>query len=412
MAYKNTAERYGRIAQLFHWATAALILSLIPLGGIMHDWPDQPAASLETKIWLYSLHKTLGVTVLAIAVMRIVWALMNPKPEPLHPERRAETFAAETVHWMLYAGIIIAPLSGLLHHAASVGFAPIWWPFGQDIPFVPKSEVLSVTFGFMHWASAVLIMVSLVGHIGGALKHHFIDQDKTLTRMITGDDAIIVTPAKQGPGFNGVPAFAALIVTLLGVSIAGTYGWNQLSSARAAADQAVSVAPLKNAVNRWNVDMQQSTLGIRVNQLGSPVEGRFENWDAAIVFDPGDLDNAMAEVAINTASLSIGTVSQQATSGDFLAAETHPMASFKTSAFRALGDNRYEADGVLSIKGVERSIVLPFMLGIDGDVATMSAEATINRMDFTIGAGSYENADTVGLEVTIIIELVATKNQP
>lgn len=410
MAFKNTAERYGRVAQFFHWTTAALILILIPLGGIMHEWPNQPAETLDTKIWLYSLHKTLGVTLLAIAILRICWALMNPKPVPLHPERRAETFAAELVHWMLYAGIIIAPLAGLLHHASSVGFAPIWWPFGQDIPFVPKSEALSVAFGMMHWAAAVLIVVSLIGHIGGALKHHFIDQDKTLSRMLVGSNEIILTPAEKEPRFNGVPVFAAALITLVTIGGAGTYGWNAVKGARAAGLTPLVIATDAANTNSWVVDHNQSTLAISVSQLGSPVEGVFENWSAAIVFDPDNLDGARAEVAINTASLTIGTVSQQATSGDFLAVDIHPAASFKAIAFRSLGDNRYEADALLTIKQVEQSVVLPFTLIIEGDIATMTGQLVINRMNYTVGAGSYENSDTVGLDVTIDINLVAQRS--
>lgn len=408
MALMNTAERYGRVAQFFHWTTAALILTLIPLGVIMHEWPNQPAETLETKIWLYSLHKTLGVTVLAIAVLRIIWALANAKPAPLHPERRAETFAAELVHWMLYAGIIIAPLAGLLHHAASVGFAPIWWPFGQDLPFVPKSEGLSVAFGFMHWIAAVLIVLSLVGHIGGALKHHFIDQDKTLKRMLAGSDEIILTPAEKEPRFNGVPASAAALITLIALAASGTYGWNVVHGGQAVAAPLAAAAPVTGA-GSWVVNQADSTLAISVDQLGSPVEGAFNEWAASIQFDPENLADASAEVTINTGSLTIGTVSQQATSSDFLAVETYPVATFKTTAFRAVGETDYEADGLLTIKGVGQPVVLPFSLVIDGDTATMSGQLVIDRMNFTVGAGSYENADTVGLAVTIKVDLVAQR---
>ncbi|MGB7432889.1 MAG: YceI family protein, partial [Ahrensia sp.] len=74
-----------------------------------------------------------------------------------------------------------------------------------------------------------------------------------------------------------------------------------------------------------------------------------------------------------------------------------------------VGETDYEANGVLTIKGVEQPVVLPFSLVIEGDTATMSGQLVIDRMNFTVGAGSYENADTVGLAVTINVDLVAQR---
>ena len=89
---------------------------------------------------------------------------------------------------MLYASLVLVPLTGWLHHAASEGFAPILWPFGQNLPFVPKSPAL-VSEVTVRPALAVhygLWPGPLVLHIAGALKHHVVDKDSTLRRMLPG----------------------------------------------------------------------------------------------------------------------------------------------------------------------------------------------------------------------------------
>ncbi|MBT8474330.1 MAG: cytochrome b/b6 domain-containing protein, partial [Alphaproteobacteria bacterium] len=138
MPLGNTATRYGGVAKTFHWLTALLILTALPLGVIANGAPFETDAEIARKIWLFSLHKTVGVTAFFVALARIAWALTQPKPAALHPDRRFETRLAETVHWLLYASLVLVPLSGWLHHAAATGFAPIWWPFGQTLPFVPQ----------------------------------------------------------------------------------------------------------------------------------------------------------------------------------------------------------------------------------------------------------------------------------
>ena len=88
------------------------------------------------------------------------------------------------MHWLLYGAIVLVPLTGWIHHAASTGFAPIWGPFGQDLPLVPKSEALSALFAAFHFTAVVVMVLSLGLHIAGALKHQIIDRDTTLARML------------------------------------------------------------------------------------------------------------------------------------------------------------------------------------------------------------------------------------
>ena len=174
MALTNTSIRYGGVTKFFHWLTALLILTLIALGLYASDLPHDTQAALTRKAWLFSLHKTLGVTVFFVALARIVWAFTQPKPGLLNADHRLESWLAETVHWVLYGSLVIVPLAGWINHAAASGFAPIWWPLGQSLPFIPKNTTVEHAFGALHVISGKLLIGALILHIAGAVKHHVV----------------------------------------------------------------------------------------------------------------------------------------------------------------------------------------------------------------------------------------------
>ena len=408
MQLTNTRERYGLVSQLFHWITATLILALIPLGLWMVWLPADTSEAVANKVWLYSLHKTLGVTVLAAALARIAWTFIGVRPQPLHPERRIETLAAETVHWMLYAGIVLTPLTGLLHHYATIGFAPIWWPFPQELALVPKSEPFSIILKWVHWGTALMIIISLGAHIAGAMKHLVIDRDETLARMVPGAKCDPEVSAQSQHSGSAALIASGLVAATLFASIGYAMVLNAQSPASAIASPQLET-PADDDAKRWHVDHDASRLAITVLQLGTPVEGAFGTWNTDIVFDPDDLDSARVSVVVDTASLSIGTVSGQAIGRDFLDAENHPEARFVADHFRSAGEGAYEAGGILTIRGVDQPLILPFTLSIEGDRARMTASVTVNRIDFGIGAESHGSEDSVAFGVDVDIDLVADR---
>ena len=120
MPIHNSSSRYGAVAKSFHWVIALGIFIAFPLGIIAHDAPYETTEQLAQKAQLFSVHKTIGVVVFLAALARILWALTQTRPAPLHPERKAETFVAEFVHFALYGALVVVPLSGWVHHAATV----------------------------------------------------------------------------------------------------------------------------------------------------------------------------------------------------------------------------------------------------------------------------------------------------
>lgn len=396
MSLTNTATRYGAVTKTFHWLTALLILTAIPLGWYANRLPLEPGETLALKAQLFSVHKTIGVAAFAVALLRILWALTQPRPAPMHPTRRAETWLAQSVHWALYAALVVVPLSGWVHHAATEGFAPILWPLGQTLPLVPKTAAVAATAASIHWVFTKVLIAALVLHIAGAVKHAVADRDATLARMLPGR----TEAAGHGPSPGHAPA--ALAATLVYVAGIGT----ALALAEAEGDRVASVEPLAEAAGSWQV--QEGTLGITVRQFGEDVEGRFAEWQADTEFseEPVEGRHGEVEVTISVPSLTLGSVTEQAMGPKYFAAEEHPRAVFSADIVPA--EPGYVAEGTVTLKGETAPVSLPFTMEIDGDTARMQGGTTLDRRSYDIGSGET-NADNLGFGVEVSVDLTATR---
>lgn len=408
MSARNTSSQYGWVARFFHWTTAALILTAIPLGLYANALPYDSAEALARKAQIFSIHKTLGIAAFFVALGRILWALTNEHPEPLNPERRGEQFLARLVHWALYISMLAVPLSGWIHHAAVTGFAPILWPFGQDLPFVPKSETLASIAAGMHWIFTKLLAVSILLHIAGALKHHLIDRDATLRRMTRGEPAAAPGRIKAQVS-TAMPAVAA--VALFAIA-GGTIALPQPEGGEVARQETPAViakpAPEAEQATSGNWQVAEGRLGLTVRQMGQEVAGSFARWQTDITFAPEAEDgrNGRVTVRIDTASLSLGSVTQQALGAEFFDAGNHPEAVFEAEILPA--SQGYLAKGTLTLRGVSVPVDLPFTLQIEGDRATMAGRVTLDRRSFGMGQ-SYGDETSVGFAVDVAVDLVANR---
>lgn len=398
----NTPTSYGTLARAFHWLVALLILSAIALGLYGESLPRN-AETIDTLKTLYSAHKTIGVAAFFTALARILWALVQPRPTPLHPERRLETFGAELVHWALYGAMLVMPASGWISHAAQAGFAPILWPFGQTLPFVPQSDAVSHGAEIVHKLSALVLYAALALHVLGALKHVVIDRDATLARMTRGTAA--------GPGKADHSALAPLLAVMIWAAVISFALLVPLPDEEGAAPTAVATAPATpsaaapaSTAGNWQVT--QGTLGFTVKQMGAEVSGSLPNWTADIAYDEAT-GTGTVTVTIDTTTLVLGSVSDQAKGADFFDTAAHPSATFTAAIARTEG-TAHTATGTLTLRGTEVPVVLPFTLTIEGDTATMSGQTTLDRRAFGMGA-SYPDEATVGFNVGVQIALTATR---
>jgi polyisoprenoid-binding protein YceI len=183
-----------------------------------------------------------------------------------------------------------------------------------------------------------------------------------------------------------------------------------LLAALAAAPLALPADALAQA---WAVDRAASTLAFEGTQGGRPFRGEFRSWDAEIVFDPADPAAGRAEVTVETGSAATGDAQRDAAipQADWFATSRFPRAVFRAEGFRHLGGDRYEAAGTLTIRDATAPVTLPFVLAIDGGVARVRGETTILRTDFGVGQGQWATGQIVGLEVKVVVDLVARAAQ-
>jgi cytochrome b561/polyisoprenoid-binding protein YceI len=397
----NTHQTYGSVERALHWAVALLLITGGILGKIAYEWPYDTSDALSVKAQLFSAHKTVGVTVFFLALIRIGWALSQPRPRPLHSERVWETRLASTVHWLLYGSLVLVPLTGWMHHAASAGFAPIWWPFGQGLPFVPKDPILSATLGELHELFVKVLIVALLLHVAGALKHVFVDRDLTLPRMWSGRDPGVLPPPKK----DILPVLLAGLIWAAALII-GLYAARMEHPPASSAPSSTASAQAETAAN-WRV--LDGTLGITVSQMAQAVSGTFSDWTAEIDFDETQQqDGRVGTVSaiIDTTSLRLGSVSNDAQAADFLNTQDFPTATFTADILRQ--DDAYIADGTLSLRGETVPVSLPFSLDVSDGLATMAGEITLDRRDFGIGE-AYPDESNVGFTVQVNIKLTAEK---
>ena len=391
----TSAFTYGTVTKTFHWLTALLILTIIPLGAIANRLPYETNEQLALKAQLFSFHKTLGIIVFAVALARIIWAATQTKPASLHPDRKVETMLADLVHWLLYISLVAVPLTGWIHHAATEGFAPVLLPISQDLPFVPNDENIAKLFAGLHWVWSKIMVGSLLLHIAGALKHHFIDKDATLRRMWFGHADSVSTGAHHGTLAAPVAAVLIYIAATAAGAAAGLY----------TVKSDIVQADLADVSSEWTVT--EGEIALTITQFGSPVAGAFNDWTAAITFD----ENAtgvmgQVETTIAIGSLQLGSVTSDALGADFFNANTYPTALF--TADIVANDAGYVAEGTLTIKDVTAPLNLPFTLVIDGDTAQMEGTVEIDRRTFGIGQ-SMSDETNLAFGVVVDITLTATR---
>lgn len=168
-------------------------------------------------------------------------------------------------------------------------------------------------------------------------------------------------------------------------------------------------APAWAAPPAWVVDKAASKVGFSSTFDGQGVGGAFRRWDADIRFDPKDLAHSSANVTIDVGSAATGDADRDAALPDvpwFWTAK-YPKATFVTHSFKALGGNRYEAAGDLTIRGVTKPLTLPFTLAITGDTAKMNAAVSVNRLAFGVGQGEWKSTEVIPAAVQVTIALTA-----
>jgi cytochrome b561 len=183
MPLRNSPQRWGWVAQFLHWSIAVLIIGLAIVGLTMDDLPNSP-----DKVKVYALHKSTGITVLVLVVLRLTWRFIDKRPPYPATMPRWQRILSEVSHGLLYVVMFAQPLSGWLYNSAS-NFPLQWfWLFPLPALSGPDPELKHLAHE-IHESGFYVIAALLAVHVAAALKHHFIDRDATLARMTPGVSA-------------------------------------------------------------------------------------------------------------------------------------------------------------------------------------------------------------------------------
>lgn len=398
MTLKSDANSWGSLAKFFHWAVVLLILAEGALGLSMVELRKGPGAFVY-----YDLHKSIGITILVLAVLRLAWRAFDPHPKAVPTMPAWQELAARAGHALLYGLLFLVPLSGWWFDSVE-GLRPMRW-FGLfEVPHLVAADPnLKHLAHEIHETLFWVLVAVAAGHAAAALVHHFFNKDATLTRMLPRHGraplgaalvlliaALIVAPpvtralnprAPRAPA-ESTPASAAAPAT----------------AAATTAAAATASAPLARA---WSVDAAQSTLGFKGTYQGGGFDGAFKRFDAAIAYDEADLAHSKFDVTVDLASADTGASERDDTlkGDDFFATSKFPKAHFVTGSFEKAADGSVSAHGSLTIRDKTAPVVLAVKFAAAGDKATLDVDTVLKRADYGLGAGG--DWSDVGAEVPV-----------
>jgi cytochrome b561/polyisoprenoid-binding protein YceI len=383
MTLKSDATHWGSLAKFFHWAIVLLILAEGALGLVMVMLHKGPGAFVY-----YDFHKSIGITILALAVLRLLWRAFDPHPHAVPTMPTWQALAARAGHALLYVLLFLVPLSGWWFNSVD-GLRPMYW-FGLfEVPRIAAPDpglkhLAHECHEFLFWA---LVAVA-AGHAAAALVHHFFDKDATLTRMF---------PNKGRPplGIALVLLTAALIVLPPVTQLMNPRGPREPAESAQTGDAppkaaAAAAEPTPATQARtWTVDAARSTLGFKGTYQKDGFEGRFKRFDATIDYDEANLTGSKFDVSVDLASADTANDERDESlkGDDFFAVKKFPKAHFVTESFAKAADGGVEAKGMLTIRDQSKPVTLKVRFAESGNTATLDVDTTLKRADFGLGNG-------------------------
>lgn len=193
-----TTQRYNKVAVILHWLIAISIFAMFALGWYMHELPkDAPkvmsfdlfdmgiytlslAEEVSPRTFYFGLHKSVGITLLALIAFRLFWRITHRPPALPATLKEFEKKLATAGHHSLYLLMFLVPLSGVVMALCSK-YGISW--FGIQLVEGLDNKVVRESFAEVHEVVGIIMLLVIALHIAGALKHKLIDKDDTHKRM-------------------------------------------------------------------------------------------------------------------------------------------------------------------------------------------------------------------------------------
>ena len=180
LSAKNEKDRYGRVSRLLHWTIAILFISLIPMGIFSSMIPEETSY----RNAYYVVHKTIGVTVFLLVIVRLIWNKISKRPALDNTLTPTEKKLAHRAHNILYFMLLVIPITGFMMTSYH-GYGTFFF-FWELPPLWEQSNVYQIWGGFHKYLLPYIVYIILGAHVLGALKHQFIDKhDSAFKRMVS-----------------------------------------------------------------------------------------------------------------------------------------------------------------------------------------------------------------------------------
>lgn len=178
MILKNTKDRYGAVSQCLHWLIALLVIVMLCVGFFLEDMPS------AYKGTAYMLHKSTGLLIFALIVVKLLWRFVSPSPDYARGLPRWQQILSTAMHHSLTLLLIVMPLSGFMMSVASNRLPSFYGLFTVTLPGIPQSKALAMCMNASHQFIAWVLIGFVSLHVLGALYHLLIKRDQVMRRML------------------------------------------------------------------------------------------------------------------------------------------------------------------------------------------------------------------------------------
>lgn len=407
--------RYSFAAITLHWLIAAALLFQLALGLGLEDLGAKAFAQ-------YQLHKSVGIAILLLTLLRVGLRLTLPRPAPL--EKGFPGFLAAAVHGGLYAFMLGAPLTGWM----LVSTARIKVPtliFGNiPLPHLPLPDSFGDFSSAAHSVLAFLGIALILLHVAGALRHHWLLRDGLVYRMtpmrswIVAVILVALLPASWAVG-RAMLAPAAIAPAKPTPQAPVPMPLQAVETSRAPVAEAVAneaeevEKPSPEAAPpSWTI-LPGGRLEFVATYGADSYKGSFARWSGKIVMDPDRPETADIRIDIDMASANLSDATQNSMllGEDFFATGQFATAVFRANKARKTAPDRFQADGTLSMKGVEAGQSLRFALSGTGTRRHVTGSADIDRNRFGVGTGASASGIAATVSVTFAFDAASNSKK-
>ena len=364
-------KRYSDVAIGLHWLIALLIIGLVAVGKFMTGLgTDDPLRFVLTQ-W----HKTFGITVLLLSVVRLIWRFSHNPPAHPRGRPRSQRRASALVHGLLYLCLFLVPISGWVLVSVSplnidtLLFNVIPWPHLEPFASYNDKATQVERFTDYHVLAGNLLLVLMLGHIGAALLHQFVYRDGIGRRIWS---------------WRGIGVGFVLPVLLCGVAVFAYSTYSPLGKN----------PPLQAGA---------STVGFEARVAGDASIGSFIESTVSAVLDRNALENSSLLAVVKTAGATSDNPQVQSSlpGSDWFDVKAFPEALFESTRITVNDTGEFAITGQLTIKGISTEVNFPMSVTEENGQQFATGKFTIDRRDYAIGMKSQRTDENVGFDVII-----------